>query len=272
MPFVDCADLTTASVGDLGRQSTPVDLLLIDNGSRERDWITKLAYDTTTPVQVWHHDPPLPSLSATWNRGLRWAWECGADHCLVVNNDVRLLPQTYEALLRAQRETGAWFVTAVNVGEEAYSQVQTSGIDIREVDWSKRGGPDFSCFLITRACHLAYPFDENFIPAYCEDLDTHRRMMLGGDGARIFGVCVPYLHYASGTLKGMGDDRRQRMGAQIDQARQYYARKWGGTVNQEHCVIPFDEALLDGVTTPDLQAWIRAGNDVNDLLDGVRRG
>ncbi len=125
-----------------------------------------------------------------------------------------------------------------------------------------KGGPDFSCFLISRACHWKYAFDENFVPAFCEDLDYHRRLMLAGDGHKIFSVNVPYLHYASQTLKTSTPEARAAIERRIGQSRAYYERKWGGPVNAEIFWAPFGREPEDrlppcGPTTPELQAYIQ---------------
>ena len=122
-----------------------------------------------------------------------------------------------------------------------------------------RGGPDFSCFLITKACHDAEPFDERFIPAYCEDNDYHRRLMLSGNGARIFSVNLPYLHYGAATVNADPDPAKLAAWAKrIETARAHYRAKWGGEVNHERYLVPFVLTGQDGVTNPELQAACNA--------------
>ena len=270
MPWIDNREMTQTAIYDVLEQTlSHVVLLTIDQGSRDGEWLR-----TWSPPGVlqWKHDPPLPSLGATWNRALRWAWESGAEHCLVVNNDIRLPRGVYEALLAVQQQTGAWFVSAVNVGEAWYDGMLRQCHLITDSLLQSRGGPDFSCFLITKACHEAYTFDECFIPAYCEDCSYHRRLMLGGDGDKIFSVCVPYFHHGSGTLKG--DARLQDgWGAKFARCKEVYREMWGGYVNDERFTIPWDPAsALHGVTNPELQAWVQSGRDIADLLNGLRRG
>ena len=125
------------------------------------------------------------------------------------------------------------------------------------------GGPDFSCFLISRACHERFPFDQHFIPAYCEDVDLHRRILLADEGRRIYSINVPFLHYGSGTLKTVDVKTRERIERQTATiARAHYEKKWGGPVNAERFTVPFgggfsEPDAADHVTTPELQeaAW-----------------
>ena len=191
---------------------------------------------------------------------------------LVCNNDVRLHPQTYSILYQVQQTV----VSDHAAGEILFTNLPplfVSAVGRRENDmlwapyfmcdatWTMdRGGPDFSCFLITRACHDAYPFDQRFAPAYCEDCDYHRQLMLGGNGERIFSINLPYLHYASGTINSE-PEKALAWAKRIEQSRAHYVRKWGGDVNHERFTIPFDaETDQDHVTNPELQALILGGS------------
>jgi hypothetical protein len=175
---------------------------------------------------------------------------------------------------------GALFVSAVGVREGQFdSEVQYIDQTHEGPLYGTRGGPDFSCFLLSKAGHDKYPFDEQFIPAYHEDLDMHRRYMLGGDGDRIFSVNLPFLHYASGTIKDYTPEQRSRFNAGFMRCKAYYIRKWGGPVNEETFRTPFGEgqyaawltaALLDPAnhnelqTTPELQRWWQVGRRPSD--------
>jgi hypothetical protein len=150
------------------------------------------------------------------------------------------------------------FVSAVGVTPAQFPPA-TQAIQINA---GQKGGPDFSCFLISRACHDRFQFDEAFTPCFLEDLDYHRRLMLAGEGARIFGVALPYLHYGSMTLKTI-PNRAQVEAAIVAGSRAYYRKKWGGDCNQETFLQPFGGGwsepakVEDGTaTTPYLQAHL----------------
>src|SRR5262245_9777327 len=251
---------TETAISDCLAQSTPCRLLVINQGvtSTFRERLERIAEDSDR-VFVWSHEPRLPSLAATWNHALDFAW-ASAEHALVVNNDVRLAPNTLEELQRVMTETDALFVSAVGVREKQFSPGQAM-LPLDAFDRSARGGPDFSCFLIHRSCHARWRFDERFIPAYCEDLDYHRRLMLDGRGTRIFSVNVPYLHYAAGTLTHLDPKQAQSIKRRVETvSRAYYVEKWGGPVNHERFRVPFDETSAeDGLTTPELQEEVRRG-------------
>lgn len=94
-------------------------------------------------------------------------------------------------------------------------------------------------FAITRyTLHDAGYFDENFHPAYDEDLDWHRRALLAGSRR----VDPPFTgtHVGSATIRS--DASFWRQNGPTHQANDaYYARKWGGPkLGGEVFSTPFD--------------------------------
>jgi glycosyltransferase involved in cell wall biosynthesis len=270
MPVLNNLQMSLDAIGDCLDQSVPTRVLVINQGSDDetRKALEQTAEQRPDRLFVWTHLPPLPSLAAAWNRGLDMVWEAGGTEALVVNNDIRISRLTVGILKLNMERDKALFISAVGVTEDQYakwcsegdalfSDTTTSGVPP-----NSKGGPDFSCFLISKAGHLKYRFDENFIPLFCEDLDTHRRYMLGGDGDKIFSINLPYLHLASQTLKRMDPEARARKERQIGGSRNYYQQKWGGAVNEETYYEPFKaesehvaQRMGIGATTPELQRW-----------------
>lgn len=169
VPALDLVDLTLQTCLDLLAQSIPVRVLLIDQGSSEEsnDQFRQFAEQHHPRVLLWSFNPPLPSLSAAWNRGLAFAWSLGGEEALVVNSDVRLHPEMARVLSAIRLDQEALFVSGVGVTAEEFAAASEPG-------WTfpGKGGPDFSCFLITKEGHQKYPFDEGFIPAFCVTPDT----------------------------------------------------------------------------------------------------
>lgn len=280
MPILAHPEYTRAAISDCLAQSLPTRLLLINQGVDDafRTELEQIAEQESDRVLLWSHQPPLPSLAATWNRALQFVWEAGGTEALVLNNDTRLSPHTVLGLSSVMGHTGALFVSAVGVKEDQFD-IQAIPDDrwLTPPDaagWAhpiSPGGPDFSCFLISHECHDRFPFDELFTPAFCEDLDLHRRLMLAGEGARIFSVNLPFLHYGSQTLKTVPN--RSAIEAAINAgSRVYYRRKWNGDCNQETSYYPFGdlnnpEAAYPippcGPTTPELQAWVQGRGELN---------
>jgi hypothetical protein len=282
-PFLNAPDMTWTAVEDLLAQSLPgVRVLLVDQGaSREdREEIDRrIDQRGDRRVLCWHWLPALPSLSGCWNRALQFVWDLGGEEALVVNNDAKFARGTYECLLGVMEREKVLFVSALGVRE---AQWPTDPPQDDPYMWASafhdgpmysKGGPDFSCFLLSKAGHDKYPFDEQFIPAYHEDLDMHRRYMLGGDGDRIFSVNLPFLHYASGTIKDYTPEQRSRFNAGFMRCKAYYTRKWGPP-NEEIFHVPFgkniegedyDRGLWNlPVTTPELQRWWQVGRRPSD--------
>lgn len=261
LPWIANWPMTRDALEDVCAQQLPeggeLQIFLVGNGVRPEEDLACRQYlkDKDDPRIAYYSPPMRLALSTIWNRTLQTCWEIGAEVAWVVNNDVRLWNETYQTLVGAQRATAALFVSGVGVTREQF----VAFTDDPVINQDMRGGPDFSCFLLTKEMHTRFPFDEQFYPAYCEDLDMHRRLMLAGEGARIFGVNLPFHHIGSGSLKSLEGEERAATERRIGQAREYYQRKWGGPANQETFLVPFG-APLDGVachiTTPDLQ---RAG-------------
>ena len=180
----------------------------------------------------------------------------------MINNDIRMCAFTYQYLVQVQAHRDALFVSATGVDEAGWEKWNDSGIILEPSPWMPHDplpGPDFSCYLITKGCHERYPFDEHYIPGYVEDIDTHRRMMLGGDGRKIFGTGLPFLHLGSGTLNAMTAEQRTKWEERITKgSRAYHRQKWAGDANEETLTRPFDpSSARPGVTTPELFERVR---------------
>jgi hypothetical protein len=259
VPALDLVDLTLQTCEDLLAQSIPVRVLLIDQGSstESNDAFRAFADHHHPRVLLWSFTTPLPSLSAAWNAGLRFVWSLGHEEAWVCNSDVRVHPEMATELRQVRQETGALFVTGVGV---TAAQFANFAMQAYELDTRQHGGPDFSCFLTTKAGHDRYPFDEAFIPAFMEDCDLHRRYMLGGDGAKIFSINLPFHHIGGGSRTiNQSDAARAKFERVAGIGRAYYHAKWGGGPNHETFVDPFGPVQYPHATNPELQANLQAG-------------
>lgn len=207
--------LTLKALDSIVAQDVPIDpLFVVANAPRDGLGPALTTFQT-------HHDevriatfPQMRSVSYCWNRGLEWLFHHGAEHVLVVNNDVRLRPDTYRSL----RDDGGGFVTAVGVNRE--SQI--------EGEWTvaKRPHPDFSAYMIRQEVYEKVgPFDERFLGGYAEDWDYHVRMHRLKVEAYTIGI--PFYHYAAGTLKHAHPEEAQGIREQADRNREYFKAKWG---------------------------------------------
>ena len=210
--------LKTFFAQDIGE----VSVLFINNDSQDGTarWLN------TVGVCSIYMNPPL-SVAQSWNYGLRWLFgPMRVNYVLVVNNDVKLRPDTYRHLV----EDGGPFVTGVGVKEEEKIQPEQIYTDLhcypKPDPAAKRPHPDFSCFLIRRECYEKVgPFDENFKIAFAEDCDYHVRLHKAGIGA--YCLDLPFLHYGSQTIALADNEERRLISEQAEKNREYFYQKWG---------------------------------------------
>lgn len=226
--------LTKQAVESVFRQDIPTALYVVDNGSTDGTVEFFAGAHKRNPRDpddygmdaVWTPQPPL-GVSAGWNSGLA-AIFLRHSHCLVVNNDVVLRPDCYRELLR----DGGQFVTAVGVNEIEGIQ----GEFIKAV----RPNPDFSCFMIRRACwEKIGPFDESMV-LYGSDCDYHLRMFDHKIAAYTIGM--PFYHVASGTIKTANPADAAAIRAQADRDRDIFEVKWGFKIGSPEYYARFKEA------------------------------
>lgn len=214
VPVHNGLSMTQKAVGTMLKQTVPEPrIFLIDNAST--DGTEQWARCMHPMVVHLRKDPPL-GVAASWNKGLSLLFSNGAEHVLVVNNDVELQPRTYEHLLN----DGGGFVTVVGVDRREML------IDNLPDPSKKRPHPDFSCFLIRRwVWEKVGKFDERFMGAYCEDADYHARM----HQKDVKAMCIdyPYLHWGSGTIKFASQEGADRVRKCADANRKYFEEKWG---------------------------------------------
>ena len=99
------------------------------------------------------------------------------------------------------------------------------GLKLRE---RRRPHPDFSCFLMREhVWRTVGPFDEDFW-AFCGDNSYHLRMERAG--IRAVSIDVPFYHVASGTLKSVDAEQRDRICKLADADRATFERKYGFSV------------------------------------------
>lgn len=189
----------------------------------------------------WRRNKPL---SAAWNSGIAKAFEeRNCDFALIINDDILFTPSTIDnliaefnnlpdevVLLSACNNRGT--IDSEYGGPQGVSNFPDSGVT---GDFAEH--PDFSCFLVKKGfLDRVGKFDENFIPAYFEDNDMHRRINLLGCKAGCT-ASSPYYHFASQT------EKTQEFHQMFESNRNYYIRKWGGIPGQETFTTPFNSEM-----------------------------
>lgn len=191
-------------------------------------------------IPNWRMKVPL---AAAWNRGVDRAIDRKCDYILVINDDVVLSPWTIDNQIKFLEEhrdddekavlTTGWSVPPPKAGD-AHSMMHFPEPNPGNA-WINAA--DFACFMITPwTFKIVGGFDENFDPAYFEDNDYHRRILLMGYYARVV-TTAPYYHYGSKTQHSNAGVTTKA----FDKCKEYYKKKWGGAPGAETFSTPFND-------------------------------
>jgi GT2 family glycosyltransferase len=217
--------LTKDAVMSVLEQDVPVSLIAYDDGSTDGtlEWLRSCGIYTRCYRRA--------GVTKMWNLelGYQFGFNTPAqDYVLVINNDIRLRPDTLRTLIA----DGGQFVTAVGTSSGAQFPGEPS-------QGRRSPHPDFSCFLIRRECWLKVgPFDES-MRIYASDGDYHLRMHQAGIEA--YALDLPFYHYASGTLKQADEKDRQRIMVQADRDRETFQAKWGFAMGSKEYYAQFGQ-------------------------------
>ena len=104
--------------------------------------------------------------------------------------------------------------------------------------------PEFLCtelnwcsFILSVDAYLKVgKFDEKFFPAYFEDNDYFRRMLLAGVTITTNAMLNPVIYRNSMTIQ-----KTPELNSGFEKNRQYYISKWGGQPTQETFSTPFNQ-------------------------------
>lgn len=225
-------ELTKQVIYDLLRQDIgEMWLYIVDNGSTDgtQEWITHAATENRIDFCF---NPTNEGVGPAWNRACRHCFSAGATHTLICNNDIRLRPDTYRHLLTPR----GGLVTPINTG--SWDTAQAGTIDVSFDHWRK-GGPDFSCFLVKDWFWQDIGgFPECYWPAYFEDNETHHIAKTRALGDAIFSTGVPYYHIGSQTLLA-NPDLAAINSEKFAQNRELYLERWGGLPGHERYMTPY---------------------------------
>lgn len=174
------------------------------------------------------------NLSMAWNKGIEKGLEMGADYVIVPNLDLIFNEKCIDNLVKfaeAHKEAVLW--TASDWGDK-------DTIHKAEWDDSFDEHPHFSCFMVNKNLfEKVGKFDEQFEPAYNEDNDMHRRILLS-DNKALKTATAKFYHYGSRTIKSDAQLESQNHYTHAMNNRRYVA-KWGGLPGSEIFKTPYNK-------------------------------
>lgn len=212
--------LSKEAVKSVLAQTVPIELLIIDQGSTDGTiaWARQLA---AMDRRVRFIAPRATSVAQAWNIGCRYFFERGAHEVLLLNNDLEILPETYQTLsdwAAADDEQKIGMVTCVSRRERSEL--------VYEKPFSHSPRPDFSCALMQKWAWKAIGgFDENCIGAFFEDNCAHAECHSRGILAE--SISLPFLHHGSQTVKNADYADKKRITACYDKNKKYFFEKYG---------------------------------------------
>jgi GT2 family glycosyltransferase len=187
----------------------------VNNFSAKREYIDYLQSKGTVI------ENPDNNVSMAWNRAIDTLLKQGCEYVIVPNLDIVFRSTLVDNLVHfaEDHKDGILIWTALPWNDLPTLEQANETPEFPET-------PHFSCFMVdARLFDIVGQFDENFRPAYNEDLDMHWRIVLAGyravgfEGARFF-------HYGSRTIKS--DPRLEEENhISHDRNNKYFARKWG---------------------------------------------
>ena len=166
------------------------------------------------------------SVARAWNDGIAAALGAGCDYIVILNEDIVLKHNAIDRLVdfaNTHQEAVLW-----SMGQ--YNDLFSLEEALEDENFSEH--PNFSAFMV----HKSFPevfgrFDENFVPAYCEDCDCHARIALANQKAYVYGG-ARFFHFGSQTLAS-DESLREDMAKLGGANGRYFVEKWGhGIVNE----------------------------------------
>ncbi|MFN8527406.1 MAG: glycosyltransferase [Anaerolineae bacterium] len=176
-------------------------------------------------------------LSKSWNQGMIRAFDQGADAVMFVNDDCVFEPGDLDTLVEYAYQHGHYLTEA-------------HGFDHRHQAWKWLGMS--CCVMLPVAFQRVGCFDENFFPAYYEDIDYKRRAdLLGLRMGQCSETHVQHLGAASVFSSPALTKQFEITFAANDR---YYQGKWGGAMEAEQYPYPFNNPSFDSYIAPSLRS------------------
>jgi GT2 family glycosyltransferase len=201
IPTINRADLLNEALANYFEDFKQTEIVICDNGGQEI--ITR-----ENNFVIYKPEKNL-GVSGSWNMIMDYADKVKATHVLMLNDDI-YLGKSEEEINTIIRLWNPEFLCT-------------------ELNWC-------SFILSVDAYKKIGKFDENFFPAYFEDNDYFRRMMLLNVPIIMNAMLNPIIYRNSMTIL-----KTPELNNCFEKNRQYYISKWGGQPTQETFSTPFNE-------------------------------
>jgi GT2 family glycosyltransferase len=173
----------------------------------------------------WNHNR---GVAASWNEGMRRSLELGNQYAIITNDDVRFSPNAIKEMYDTIKyKTSAVLVSPNQNPFEGDPEMH-------------EGGADFYCFMvdIPKLIEKVGWFDENIFPAYFEDNDMHRRLILANAKTYL----LPHIHvsHVGSATQNFEPGNPVVPPHVFEKNRSYFIEKWGGHPWSEQYSNPFN--------------------------------
>ena len=155
-------------------------------------------------------------LAKSWNEGIYDGFSKGADVVMLLNDDITFYEHKY-----------AEFVRVVDIVSRNGDISHITPLGFEPHMASRTIAQDFACCAISKSCidKVGY-FDENFFPAYCEDVDFFIRSTRLGLHAHVE-TRTMVEHARGGTSALFSEDEQRKFLIEKRACEDYFAQKWG---------------------------------------------
>jgi GT2 family glycosyltransferase len=201
IPTINRADLLNEALANYFEDFKNTEIVICDNGNQE----------IITRERNFVHYKPEKNLgvSGSWNMLMDYADKVKGTHVLILNDDI-YLGKSEDELNTIVRLWNPEFLCT-------------------ELNWC-------SFILSVETFKKVGNFDENFFPAYFEDNDYFRRMLLANVPIIMNPMLNPVIYRNSMTIQ-----KSPELNNGFEKNRQYYISKWGGQPTQETFATPFNQ-------------------------------
>ena len=210
------------------------------------DLISSIQTKHTYEIKICPNHRENKQLSAAWNDGLEWSAKRHHSFTLISNDDIILSPDTIDhmvdSFLELEQNSLTVMVTACNIKDQSNDANPFDILQLKSPEGRNFSeNPDFSCFMVRPTIVKAVGwFDENFVPAYFEDNDYHRRILVSGRKAYSDNNALMF-HYGSQTQNANTSSPAVPPFA-FEMNERYYVEKWGGTPGKEEFIYPYNDS------------------------------